>query len=73
MTFTAEIFAAYRRIFHIQRQGANYVSVPSVRVTKYLTSFASEGIGIVRQPVPQTYFHRPLNDLLRPFLAQGMA
>jgi hypothetical protein len=26
----------------------------------------------VGQPAPQTYFHRPLQELLRPFLAQGM-
>ena len=64
---------AVRLSIEDEQQGANHVSVPSVRVTKYLTPFESEGIGIMGQPVPQTYFHRPLNDLLRPFLAQGMA
>ncbi|MFC2083150.1 class I SAM-dependent methyltransferase [Candidatus Bipolaricaulota bacterium] len=49
------------------------LSVPSVRITKYLAAFESQGIGIVGQPVSQTYFHRPLNDLLRPFLSNGMA
>jgi hypothetical protein len=43
------------------------------RVTKYLTPFESKGIGIVGQPVPQTYFHRPLQALLGPFLANGLA
>jgi SAM-dependent methyltransferase len=53
--------------------GAGTVAVPSVRVTRYLTPFASQGIGIVGQPVPQTYFHRPLGALFRPFLENGMA
>ena len=56
-----------------EQAGAAFTSVPSVRVTKYLTPFNSQGIGIVGQPVPQTYFHRPLNDLLRPFLNAGLA
>ncbi len=64
---------AVRLSIEDEQQGAEFVSVPSVRVTKYLTPFESQGIGIVGQPVPQTYFHRPLNDLLRPFLEEGMA
>jgi 2-polyprenyl-3-methyl-5-hydroxy-6-metoxy-1,4-benzoquinol methylase len=49
------------------------VTTRTVKIGRYLTSFSSQGVGIVGQPVPQTYFHRPLQDLLRPFLAQGMA
>ncbi len=43
----------------------------SVRVVRYLTPYATPGIGIPGQPIPQTYFHRPLHVLLRPFLANG--
>jgi 2-polyprenyl-3-methyl-5-hydroxy-6-metoxy-1,4-benzoquinol methylase len=49
------------------------VTTRSIKIGRYLTPFSSKGVGIVGQPVPQTYFHRPLQDLLRPFLAQGMA
>jgi len=63
---------AVRLSIEDEQQGEGFVSVPSVRVTKYLTPFESEGIGIVGQPVPQTYFHRPFQELLRPFLVQGM-
>jgi len=63
---------AVRLSIEDEQQGAEFTSVPSVRMTQYLTPFESEGIGIVGQPVPQTYFHRPLQELLRPFLAQGM-
>ena len=55
-----------------EQVGAEFRSVPSVRVTKYLTSFDSQGIGIPGQPVHQTYFHRPLRELLRPFLEAGL-
>lgn len=62
-----------RRSIEDEQDGAEYCSVPSVRVTKYLTAFASTGIGIVGQPVPQIYFHRPLQALLGPFLENGLA
>jgi 2-polyprenyl-3-methyl-5-hydroxy-6-metoxy-1,4-benzoquinol methylase len=46
--------------------------VRSIRVVRYLSPFSAQGIGIVGQPVPHTYFHRSLQDLLRPFLQQGL-
>jgi len=64
---------AVRLSIEHEQDGAAYRSVPSVRVTKYLTAFASKGIGIVGQPVQQTYFHRPLQALLGPFLERGLA
>jgi 2-polyprenyl-3-methyl-5-hydroxy-6-metoxy-1,4-benzoquinol methylase len=48
------------------------VITPAIKVTKYMTPFRAEGIGIRGQPVPQTYFHRPLQDLLRPFFESGL-
>jgi SAM-dependent methyltransferase len=44
----------------------------SVKISRYMTPFPSEGIGIRGQPVPHHYFHRPLQELLRPFLARGL-
>jgi len=49
-----------------------FVVTPAVKVTKYMTSFDAQGIGIPGQPVLQTYFHRPLQELLRPFLQHGL-
>jgi 2-polyprenyl-3-methyl-5-hydroxy-6-metoxy-1,4-benzoquinol methylase len=63
---------AVRLSIEDEQVGPDFVSVPSVRVTKYLTPFASQGIGIPGQPVLQTYFHRPLHRLLSPFLEHGM-
>ena len=42
-----------------------------LRLSRYLTPFAAEGIAIRGQPEPQLYFHRPLGELLRPFLSAG--
>ena len=47
------------------------VRTPSIRVVRYMTPFDAKGLGMVGQPVPHPYFHRPLQELLRPFLAQG--
>jgi 2-polyprenyl-3-methyl-5-hydroxy-6-metoxy-1,4-benzoquinol methylase len=46
-------------------------AVRTVKVERYLTPFSAKGIGIVGQPVPQTYFHRPLRALLEPFFRNG--
>ncbi len=35
-----------------------------IKIERYLTPRPFEGLGIVRQPVPQYYFHRPLSVLL---------
>ena len=45
----------------------------TVKVERYLTPFSAKGIGIPGQPVPQTYFHRPLSLLLEPFFRHGLA
>ncbi len=42
-----------------------------VWVPEYLKSRSYTGIGIVGQPRPHIYFHRPINLLLRLFLDQG--
>ncbi len=43
----------------------------AVRLSRYLTPFTAQGIAIRGQPEPQLYFHRPLGELLRPFLRAG--
>jgi 2-polyprenyl-3-methyl-5-hydroxy-6-metoxy-1,4-benzoquinol methylase len=51
--------------------GENLVTRYYLKLSGYLTSFAVRGIALRNQPKPQLYFHRPLNELLRPFLAAG--
>ena len=46
-------------------------TVRTVKVERYMTPFSARGIGIVGQPVPQTYFHRPLHVLFEPFFRNG--
>jgi 2-polyprenyl-3-methyl-5-hydroxy-6-metoxy-1,4-benzoquinol methylase len=42
-----------------------------VRVSRYITPYAVKYTGIIGQPAPHYYFHRPLVELLRPFLSNG--
>jgi len=51
----------------------NLVLTRAVKVTRYMTPFASKGIGIRGQPVPQIYFHRSLQGLLGTFFRHGFA
>lgn len=51
--------------------GGELVTRYSVNISRYATPQVHEGIAIVGQPVPQHYFHRPLNGLLSTFFAAG--
>lgn len=42
-----------------------------LKLSGYLTPFSASGIALRGQPEPQLYFHRPLHELLRPFLDVG--
>jgi len=55
---------------HEDRDG-DLRTVRAVKIVRYLTPFSAQGIGIPGQPVPQTYFHRPLHLLIEPFLRNG--
>ena len=56
---------------HGDREG-ELLTVRTVKVERYMTPFSAKGIGIVGQPTPQIYFHRPLHALLEPFLRHGL-
>lgn len=51
--------------------GTNFVSRYFLKLSGYLTPFTERGIALRGQPEPQLYFHRPLHELLRPFLRAG--
>jgi 2-polyprenyl-3-methyl-5-hydroxy-6-metoxy-1,4-benzoquinol methylase len=42
-----------------------------VKISNYLISRKVKGIGMVGQPVPQYYFHRPLSEILKVFFKNG--
>ena len=44
----------------------------SVKVSRYLSSYAATGLALVGQPRPQFYFNRPLSDLLGSVFTGGM-
>lgn len=56
---------------HEDRNG-DLRTVRTIKVERYMTPFSAKGVGIPGQPVPQTYFHRPLHALLAPFLRNGL-
>jgi 2-polyprenyl-3-methyl-5-hydroxy-6-metoxy-1,4-benzoquinol methylase len=61
-----------RRIVVEEEEQANeVVSRTSVQVFDYVVPHPFEGIGIVGQPVPHQYFHRPVSLLINLFTEQG--
>lgn len=51
--------------------GRELVTRYYLKLSGYLTPFTAQGIALRGQLEPQLYFHRPLGELLRPFLAAG--
>lgn len=51
--------------------GKQLLSRYYLKLAGYLTPFTGGGIALRGQPQPQFYFHRPLQELLRPFLEMG--
>lgn len=52
-------------------ENGKYVLVYSVKVSTYIHPETKEGIGIVGQPVPHYYFHRPLHVLFNACFRAG--
>jgi 2-polyprenyl-3-methyl-5-hydroxy-6-metoxy-1,4-benzoquinol methylase len=43
--------------------GGEYRVLHSVKIRQYRTAYVYQGIGVVGQPRPQHYFHRPISEL----------
>lgn len=54
-----------RKIVETEDIGNAVVVRNSVQIFEYIKSRTYEGIGIVNQPVPQIYYHRPLSELFK--------
>jgi len=60
-------------LVHEERDEAGeLVDTYAVKVERYLTPTVARGLGIVGQPAPHYYFHRPLVALLAPAFAAGL-
>jgi 2-polyprenyl-3-methyl-5-hydroxy-6-metoxy-1,4-benzoquinol methylase len=55
-----------------EETGGTVSTTYSVRVKRYLGLAVDKAFGILGQPAAQYYFHRPLHQLLGPFLAAGL-
>jgi SAM-dependent methyltransferase len=52
------------QVAEMEDRGGDLVTVYSVKVHGYMTPSIAHGVGIVGQPKPHLYFHRPLQVLL---------
>jgi len=55
----------------VDRDG-ELVTQSAIKVWHYIRPSVAKGLGIVGQPVPHYYFHRPLSGLLAPAFRAGM-
>ncbi|MBM3131406.1 MAG: hypothetical protein FJ009_22625 [Chloroflexi bacterium] len=46
-----------------ENRDGEHVVVHAIQISQYATPTTYKGIGIIGQPTPQYYFHRPLNAL----------
>jgi 2-polyprenyl-3-methyl-5-hydroxy-6-metoxy-1,4-benzoquinol methylase len=61
---------ANKVIEEIYRNG-DLVSCPAIKISTYITPATSKGLGVIGQPLPQNYFHRPLSVLFEPCFQAG--
>jgi 2-polyprenyl-3-methyl-5-hydroxy-6-metoxy-1,4-benzoquinol methylase len=52
------------RVAEEEDRDGTLVETHAIKMSRYLTPVTLQGIGIIGQPVPQYYFHRPLHVLL---------
>lgn len=60
-----------RKIIEIEDLGEKVETRNSIQIFNYITSQCYEGNGIVGQPVPQLYYHRPLSELFEQSFKAG--
>jgi 2-polyprenyl-3-methyl-5-hydroxy-6-metoxy-1,4-benzoquinol methylase len=58
-------------VAELEDREGDIVTTYSIKVRTYMSPSATRGAAIRGQPEPHIYFHRPLQDLLEPFLAAG--
>ena len=63
--------ASCQLVAETQDRDGDFGTVYSVKVSQYLHPDVQRGIGIVGQPQPHYYFHRPLSDLLNTAFRAG--
>ncbi len=53
------------KLIEEEDQEGEIISTYSIKITSYATPSATKGLGVIGQPVPQYYFHRPLSLLFQ--------
>lgn len=62
-----------RHVAEQYEEGGTVVTRSGIAVTDYAMPFAYQGVGIVGQPEPQHYFHRPISLLFKSCFEHGFA
>lgn len=62
----------FRRVIEEEDRDGTLVASYAVKIHSYAQPTVTRGIGIIGQPQPHLYFHRPLGLLLSIFFAQGL-
>jgi 2-polyprenyl-3-methyl-5-hydroxy-6-metoxy-1,4-benzoquinol methylase len=59
------------RIAEEEDKEGEFVTVYSVKISKYIRPSTAKGLGVVGQPVPHYYFHRPISMLFNTCFRAG--
>ncbi len=52
-----------KKVVEEEDRDGELVVVHALKISQYATTETHKGLGIIGQPAPQYYFHRPLNLL----------
>src|SRR6202020_2479040 len=56
----------------LEDRAGTLVTTYSVKISRYLTPHAQDGLAMLGQPMPHPYFHRSLSALLAPAFQAGL-
>ena len=59
------------RLVEEEDRNGDMITRYAVKISKYITPAQFTGLGVIGQPTPQYYFHRPLNVLLKSCFQAG--
>ena len=65
--------AGMKRVIEEEDRAGEIVDVYAVKISNYATPTTYKGLGVIGQPAPQYYFHRPLHVLFNAGFRAGFA
>jgi 2-polyprenyl-3-methyl-5-hydroxy-6-metoxy-1,4-benzoquinol methylase len=59
------------KIIEEEDREGEMITTSGIKITQYIRNTVAKGLGVIGQPEPQLYFHRPISDYLKSCIQAG--